>query len=109
MASERTRADRCPLSVVRPAAVSLSASASGAVRTELCDITQMSLYHHTDVVGIDDQRVVRARVADAKPERFPTWTVMRNLQSWEVTGIVVSTGIPPKHTLRGYRTSVLKG
>lgn len=84
MASERTRADRCPLSVVRPAAVSLSASGAVPVGTELCDITQMSLYHHTDVVGIDDQRVVRARVADAKPERFPTWTVMRNLQSWEI-------------------------
>lgn len=72
--------DRCPLSVVRPAAVSLSASGAVPVGTELCDIGQMSLYHHTDVVGIDDQRVIPW----PKPERFPTWTVMRNLQSWEI-------------------------
>lgn len=35
------------------------------VDTELCDIARMSRCHHTDVVGIDVQRVVRARVADA--------------------------------------------
>lgn len=89
MASERTLTDRCPLSVVRPAAVSLSASGAVPVGTELRDIGQMSLYHHTDVVGIDDQRVARCSrdrrvIPWPKPERFPTWTVMRNLQSWEI-------------------------